>query len=138
MSEIESISIYITNLLNYLSKLKKLDYHQAEKYFTQDFHYINKDQTLIKNSIYHFLENLNDSECRYEIQKIKLLSKSIYLVHLKYINDRLEKIYQNALLIHGVSIIIIKRIEDRYLISDAIEFKNDQGSPIYSVLKKFS
>ncbi|ENX41961.1 hypothetical protein F887_02358 [Acinetobacter sp. NIPH 2100] len=138
MSEIENISIVIVKRLKYLSQQKRINYHEAEQYFTHDFHYISKDQNISSNTIYHFLENLNSNECRYEVQKIKILSKNIYLIHLNCINNRIEKIYHNTILIHGVSTLIIKRIENRYLISDAIEFNNEQSSPVYSVLKNFS
>ncbi|MGN5765576.1 hypothetical protein ACNQO6_14670 [Acinetobacter calcoaceticus] len=135
--EKENILNSIKMLLEHLTDLKRSNYAEAELFFTNDFNYLTRTALQRKNMIFNFLEELNNNADEYEVEKIKQLHPTVFLVHLKCFTCSRNRYYASTL-IFPEFILLIKKIGTAYYITEAIDFKNNEASPIYAVLKKFS
>lgn len=88
--------------------------------------------------IFNFLDDFNNDQYQYEIEKIKTLQQTLYLVYLKYTNRSRNNMEINTLMGRNRILLIIEQLGTTYYIAEAIDFKNNETNLIYAVLEKFS
>ncbi|WP_436868974.1 hypothetical protein [Acinetobacter courvalinii] len=133
VNKLEPIIAFVEKLMH----LKRTSYVAAEDFFTDDFNYLTKAVPQSKNMIFNFLDELNNNADEYEVEKIKQLHPTVFLVHLKCFTCSRNRYYASTL-IFPEFILLIKKIGTAYYITEAIDFKNNEASPIYAFLEKFS
>ncbi|MCU4576244.1 hypothetical protein KTJ34_02300 [Acinetobacter courvalinii] len=134
LNTLEPIREFVEKLMH----LKRTSYVAAEDCFTDDFNYLTKAVPQSKNMIFNFLEDLNNAQYQYEIEKIKTLQQTVYLVYLKCTNRSRNNMEINTLMGTDRILLIIKQLETECYLTEAIDFKNNETNPIYAVLEKFS
>lgn len=118
--------------------LKRSSYTEVESFFNPDFNYLTKSEPQSKNIIFNFLDDFNNDQYQYEIEKIKTLQQTVYLVYLKCTNRSRNNMQINTLMGTNRILLIIEQLGTAYYIAEAIDFKNNETNLIYAVLEKFS
>lgn len=134
VNKLEAIRAFVEKLMH----LKTTSYVAAEDCFTDDFNYLTKAVPQSKNMIFNFLDDLNNDQYQYEIEKIKTVQQTVYLVYLKCTNRRRNNMEINPLFGTDRILLIIKQLETGCYLTEAIDFRNNEMNPIYAVLEKFS
>lgn len=132
VNTLEPIRAFVEKLMH----LKTTSYVAAEDCFTDDFNYLTKAVPQSKNMIFNFLDDLNNDQ--YQIEKIKTVQQTVYLVYLKCTNRSRNNMEINTLMGTDRILLIIKQLETGCYLTEAIDFKNNETNPIYAVLEKFS
>lgn len=128
----------IIAFIKQLMYLKKSSYTEVEGFFNPDFNYLTKSEPQSKNMIFNFLDDLNNDQYQYEIEKIKTVQQTVYLVYLQCTNRSRNNMEINTLMGTNRILLIIEQLGTAYYIAEAIDFKNNETNPIYAVLEKFS
>lgn len=128
----------IISFIKQLMYLKKSSYTEVEGFFNPDFNYLTKSEPQSKNMIFNFLDDLNNDQYQYEIEKIKTVQQTVYLVYLKCTNRSRNNMEINTLMGTNRILLIIEQLGTAYYIAEAIDFKNNETNLIYAVLEKFS
>lgn len=134
VNTLEPIRAFVEKLMH----LKTTSYVAAEDFFTDDFNYLTKAVPQSKNMIFNFLDDLNNAQYQYEIEKIKTVQQTVYLVYLKCTNRRWNNMEINTLFGTDRILLIIKQLETGCYLTEAIDFKNNETNPIYTVLKNLA
>ncbi len=134
VNTLEPIRAFVEKLMH----LKRTGYVAAEDFFADDFNYLTKTVPQSKNMIFNFLDDLNNDQYQYEIEKIKTVQQTVYLVYLKCTNRSRNNMEINPLFGTDRILLIIKQLETGCYLTEAIDFKNNETNPIYAVLEKFS
>ncbi|GEM_PF-3459236 len=128
----------IIAFIKQLMYLKRSSYTEVEVFFNPDFNYLTKGEPQSKNMIFNFLDDFNNDQYQYEIEKIKTLQQTVYLVYLKCTNRSRNNMEINTMMGTNRILLIIEQLGTAYYIAEAIDFKNNETNLIYAVLEKFS
>ncbi|EXB48813.1 hypothetical protein [Acinetobacter sp. 1000160] len=134
VNTLEPIRAFVEKLMH----LKTTSYVAAEDCFADDFNYLTKTVPQSKNMIFNFLDDFNNDQYQYKIEKIKTVQQTVYLVYLKCMNRRWNNMEINPLFGTDRILLIIKQLESGCYLTEAIDFKKNESNPIYTVLEKFS